>query len=79
MLDVRFCRFGRVVGSVVRVTMSCMSVMPRRQVIPTFVVFCSFAMVPRGMFVVFGRLAMMFRSFFAHLLFSSDFGWTARS
>ena len=52
--------FRRVMGGVMQVSMSCMSVMRRRLVVAVFVVPCRFAMVLSRLVVVIGCLVMMF-------------------
>jgi hypothetical protein len=67
MLDVLLCRLGSVVRGMVKVALSGMSVMGRHFVIACFVMLCGFAMMASCMFVVFGRLVMMFCRLLGHV------------
>jgi hypothetical protein len=60
MLSVLLCRFCSVVSSVVQVTLGGVGVVRRRLVIARFVMPGRLAMVASCLFVVFGRLLMMF-------------------
>ena len=59
---VRHVEFGglrRVIPRVMQMSLSGVRVMGRCFVVSRFVVFCSFAMMPRRVFVVLGRLSVM--------------------
>lgn len=71
MLRVKFGRFLCVVGRVVQVALRCMSVVSRSQMVPSFVMLRRFLVVLCGVFVVFGRLAMVFRCLLGHRVLSS--------
>jgi hypothetical protein len=73
MLDVLLCRLRSVVGSMVQMTLGGMRVMGRYFMVAGFVMLCGFAMMASCMFVVFGRLVMMFCRLLGHVS-SLEFG-----
>jgi hypothetical protein len=64
MLDVQLRRFGRVMGCMVQMSLSCMGVVGGLFVVSSLVMFRGVTMVPAGMFQVLSSLVMMFRSLF---------------
>jgi len=61
MLDVQLCCFGVVMTGEFFVTLSRVGVVRSNLKVAGFEMLCRFAVVPRGIFVVFGCFAMMVR------------------
>jgi hypothetical protein len=61
MFRMRFRSFRCVVRGVLQMTMSRMRVVCRRFVVTSLIMFCRFAMVFAGMFVMFRCLVVMLR------------------
>ena len=66
VLDVRLCRFRRVMQSVLVVPVCCVRVVRRRQMIAGLVVFCGFAMVPGRVLVMLRSVMVMLSSLLRH-------------
>ena len=67
MFRVRLCRFGRVVRSMVQMSLGRMCVVSRELMFPCLVMSCGFAMVAYCMLKVLSRFVMMFCRFLGHL------------
>jgi len=66
MLHVMLCRFGSVMGCVVKMTLRGVRMVCSRLVIAFFVVGCRFAVMARRVFVVFRCFVMMFCRLLRH-------------
>jgi hypothetical protein len=75
MLSVNLCCFGGVMGSVMKVAVGRVGVVRGQMVVTGFVMTSGFAMMPRGVFVVFRCFVMMLGCFFGHRLLLAV-GWS---
>jgi len=64
---VRFSGFGRVMLSVARMAVRCVSVVRSLLMVAIFIMFDSFTMVARCMIVMLGRLCVVLGGMFRHI------------